>query len=59
MTLTSDWFSSLRFWTELAKGDTIHPCLFYGGDVESEEGDIRVIPWHGLHHPETLPPPLR
>jgi len=59
MTLTSDWFSGLRRWMELAGEHVSVPCLVYGGDVTSTEAGIHVIPWRALAKPGELPEPLR
>lgn len=57
-TLSSDWLKTIHRWTELAGDAAMEPCLFYGGQVESEEAGIRILPWHRLAHPEGLPAPL-
>lgn len=57
-TLSTDWLATMRQWTHLAGETAMEPCLFYGGDIQSSEVGIQILPWHQLARPEELPVPL-
>lgn len=57
-TLSSEWLTTIHRWMALAGDTAMEPCLFYGGEVESREAGIRIMPWHRLAKPAGLPEPL-
>ncbi|MFW5894195.1 MAG: ATP-binding protein [Verrucomicrobiota bacterium] len=54
-TLSPDWLTAMRRWTDLAGDAAMEPCLFYGGEIESKEAEVHILPWRRLATPESLP----
>ena len=47
-TIASDFFDSLKKWSKLSGREDKPAWLVYGGDREMKNGNITIIPWHGL-----------
>jgi predicted AAA+ superfamily ATPase len=57
-TLSSDWISGLKRWTEIAGSAAGDACIVYAGDIASKEDGIHLLPWGLLATPEKLPAPF-
>lgn len=47
-TIASDFFDSLKKWGDLSDRGNQPAWLVYGGDREMQNGNVTIIPWHGL-----------
>ncbi len=47
-TIASDFFDSLKKWGKLSGRGDKPAWLVYGGDREMQNGNVTIIPWHGL-----------
>jgi predicted AAA+ superfamily ATPase len=47
-TIASDFFASLKKWSELASREDKPAWLVYGGNLEMQNGNVTIIPWRIL-----------
>jgi len=47
-TIATDFFASLKKWSELSSREDKPAWLVYGGDREMQNGNVTIIPWRTL-----------
>ena len=47
-TIASDFFASLKKWSELSGREDKPAWLVYGGDRELQNGNVTIVPWRTL-----------